>query len=63
MLENIKLIAGSRKIITIGSTHEGEEDLLLSQLRKVNNLFIILAPRHPSRMEEVIKVVKKYNIN
>ncbi len=50
-------IAKTRKIITAGSTHRGEEEALLwvfSRLRdKFPELLLILAPRHPERFDEV----------
>lgn len=41
------------QVITIGSTHEGEEELLLSQMPK--DAKILLVPRHPERFAEVKK--------
>ncbi len=50
-------IASGRKVITAGSTHRGEETILLDtfiRLRKKHpDLVLILAPRHPERFEEV----------
>jgi len=47
-----------------GSTHEGEERILLeifSALRKsFKNLKLVIAPRHISRSAEVLKLVKSY---
>ncbi len=52
----IKVPAG-RKVITAGSTHRGEEAVLLdvfSRLReKYPTLLLIIAPRHPERFDEV----------
>jgi 3-deoxy-D-manno-octulosonic-acid transferase len=61
-LETIKSLAGSKKIITIGSTHEGEEVAILNELKNNNDILIILAPRHPSRLDIIIEIVKKLNI-
>ena len=50
-------------IFVCGSTHEGEEEVLLkifSVLRKsFDNLRLVIAPRHISRSEEVLKLVEK----
>lgn len=52
----LSLPAG-QKVITAGSTHRGEEGVLLevfTQLRvKYPELLLILAPRHPERFDEV----------
>jgi 3-deoxy-D-manno-octulosonic-acid transferase len=51
------MIQAGRKVITAGSTHRGEEAVLLeifTQLRiKYPELLLILAPRHPERFDEV----------
>ncbi|MDA8100034.1 MAG: 3-deoxy-D-manno-octulosonic acid transferase [Nitrospiraceae bacterium] len=50
-------IAPGRRVITAGSTHRGEEAILLEifvRLRKkYPDLVLIIAPRHPERFEEV----------
>jgi len=56
-------IRGGEILLIAGSTHEGEEEILISlfkELRiKAPNLFLILAPRHLNRLEEVEKILKK----
>lgn len=51
-----------RLVICAGSTHEGEEDLLLEafQQLKVNfpELLLILIPRHPERFNRVAELIK-----
>ncbi len=51
------VIASGRKVITAGSTHRGEEAILLDtfmRLRKKHaDLVLIIAPRHPERFDEV----------
>ena len=53
-------LSGSKKIIVAGSTHRGEENLLLSGFQKSkkdrNDLLLIIAPRHPQRTGEVEKI-------
>jgi 3-deoxy-D-manno-octulosonic-acid transferase len=55
------VIAPGRKVITAGSTHRGEEAILLeiySRLRKkYPDLVLIIAPRHPERFDEVCGLI------
>jgi len=55
------IIPHGKKVITAGSTHRGEEAILLeifSQLRmKYPELLLILAPRHPERFDEVAGLI------
>lgn len=48
-------------VITISCTHALEEELLLNAL-KGGHWFIILAPRHPERFEEVAQLLHSKNI-
>ena len=54
-------IAAGRRVITAGSTHRGEEAILLeifSRLRKkYPDLVLIIAPRHPERFDEVCGLI------
>jgi 3-deoxy-D-manno-octulosonic-acid transferase len=54
-------IAGVRSVITAGSTHRGEEAILLevfTRLRKkYPELLLIIAPRHPERFNEVCGLI------
>lgn len=52
----LSLKVNRKKIIVIGSTHPGEEALVLGTLKdliKSKKVFVILAPRHPQRFDEV----------
>jgi 3-deoxy-D-manno-octulosonic-acid transferase len=55
-------LAPDEPLIVGGSTHRGEEDLLLeafARLRQVRpDACLLLAPRHPERLEEVERVVR-----
>jgi 3-deoxy-D-manno-octulosonic-acid transferase len=55
------VIAPGRKVITAGSTHRGEEAILLEiygRLRKkYPDLVLIIAPRHPERFDEVCGLI------
>jgi 3-deoxy-D-manno-octulosonic-acid transferase len=69
MAEWTKLIGLQEKetILIAGSTHSGEEEILLSlfkDLKKVDShLVFILAPRHLERLEEVERILKQESIS
>jgi 3-deoxy-D-manno-octulosonic-acid transferase len=52
----------SHPVIIAGSTHRGEEELIISIFEKLKNDFpdlnLIIAPRHPERFREVEELVK-----
>ncbi|MCI0381890.1 MAG: 3-deoxy-D-manno-octulosonic acid transferase [Chlamydiae bacterium] len=56
-------IQAKDRVIVIGSTHEPEEELLLSSLKplwkEIPECKILLVPRHPERFSHVAKVVEK----
>ncbi len=72
VIGNIKLaqnIKASKKylkldsqIITAGSTHRGEEELILNSFRDANlkDSKLVIAPRHPERFNEVEAIIKQY---
>ena len=47
------------RVITIGSTHEGEEKAILDRL-DMPDMKILVVPRHPERFATVKKVVARY---
>jgi len=51
------------EIFIAGSTHSGEEEIILNVFQKLiqehSRLVLILAPRHPERFQEVEKLVKR----
>ena len=55
-----KLLA--RPVIVAGSTHRGEEDLIIAAFAKLKTEFpklnLVIAPRHPERFKEVEELVK-----
>ncbi len=55
-----------RLIIVAGSTHEGEEEILLRvylQLKiRFTELLMVVAPRHPERFDSVFKLTSKMNL-
>jgi 3-deoxy-D-manno-octulosonic-acid transferase len=56
-----KTVLGQRPAWIAGSTHPGEEDLILSAFieirRQIPNALLILAPRHPERAADIRKLV------
>ncbi|WP_263833289.1 lipid IV(A) 3-deoxy-D-manno-octulosonic acid transferase [Sulfurospirillum oryzae] len=53
----------TRRVIVLASTHEGEEELILSHLALQTNDQLIVGPRHPERFEKVDKLLKTYALN
>lgn len=55
------------KIILAGSTHKGEEEIILEvfeELKKeIDGLRLIIAPRHPERNKEVFELIKKTGLD
>lgn len=55
------------KIILAGSTHSGEDEIILNvfaELKKeIANLKLIIAPRHPERNEKVFELIKNTGFN
>ncbi|MBP1728644.1 MAG: Three-deoxy-D-manno-octulosonic-acid transferase domain protein [Deltaproteobacteria bacterium] len=54
-------------VISAGSTHAGEEELILHAYRELltdrDNLFLVLAPRHPQRCAEIGALLEKSGIS
>ena len=52
-----------RLVVVAGSTHEGEEDLLLSIFQQLKTchkeLLLVIAPRHPERFDGVCRIVTR----
>ncbi len=60
-------IQDNDKIVVMGSTHSGEEDLLLEQMQCVWKLLpqikVLLVPRHPQRFADVENMLKQKQIS
>jgi len=48
------------KLIIAGSTHKGEEEIILEAFKNTKNSKLIIAPRHPERFEEVYKIIQNF---
>jgi 3-deoxy-D-manno-octulosonic-acid transferase len=59
-------LRGKETLLIAGSTHSGEEEILLSlfkDLKKIDPyLVLILAPRHLERLEEVEQILKRESV-
>jgi len=55
----------NRPILVAGSTHRGEEEIILDVYREIRNLYpdmlLILAPRHPERISEIERLLNNKN--
>ncbi len=49
-----------KELITLASTHEGEESLLLKNLDFKNSV-VAVVPRHPQRFEKVSKILENFS--
>jgi 3-deoxy-D-manno-octulosonic-acid transferase len=51
-------------VIVAGSTREGEEEIILNEILKINkkNISLILTPRHPERFSKVENLLKSRNV-
>lgn len=62
---DIDLKKGENKVLIAGSTHSGENEILIKtfdNLRKShNNLKLIIAPRHLERVKEIEQILSNYN--
>jgi len=56
-------LSNDTRIFIAGSTHSGEEEIVLNVYEKLvadaKGLVLILAPRHPERFQEVEKMIRK----
>ena len=53
-------------VLIAGSTHENEEEMIFSVYKKISrkkDVFLIVAPRHIERVEDVAKLAKRFDIS
>ena len=52
-----------KNLLVAASTHEGEEVEIINKFKslliELPNLFLVLAPRHPDRRSDLVKIIKK----
>ena len=62
-----KLIPQDRLVLVAGSTHRGEEEILLSAYQRLLHahpeLFFIIAPRNPERAAEIKQLADKHELH
>lgn len=62
---DIDLKKGENKVLIAGSTHSGENEILISAFDKLKqshkNLKFIIAPRHLERVKEIEQILSNYN--
>ncbi len=62
VLKNSMIIHPDSKILLAGSTHQGEETIILEAFKKlknhINDLILIIAPRDPERAKSVCEIYK-----
>ena len=58
------LSLSSKKTVLLAATRPGEESLLLSAINSEfsRNYLVIIAPRHPERREEIIRILQKQQL-
>ncbi len=61
--ENIINFCNSlKRILTVASTHDGEDDAIIKALKRLVGYKIIYVPRHPHRAGEISKMLDSYGI-
>ena len=55
-----KLVKPQKRVITLASTHEGEETLLLKNISLEDDEMLIVVPRHPERFVKVDELLSQY---
>ena len=53
---------GEKRVIVAGSTHKGEEELILEAFKSTKNSQLFIVPRHPERFDEVFKIISQFAI-
>lgn len=65
-MTDTRLNFGKGRIIIAGSTHKGEDEIILNSFTKVkkscNDIKLLLAPRHLTRLSSIIELVRKTNL-
>ena len=55
-----RYVKPNKKIISIASSHDEEEELILKNLQLKQNEILVVAPRHPERFKSVEKILTRY---
>lgn len=65
-LPEIEALIAGRKCVVLGSTFEGEDEMLLPEVERLvreHNLFFIIAPRKPERFDVVAALLAKSGLD
>ncbi|WLD57548.1 lipid IV(A) 3-deoxy-D-manno-octulosonic acid transferase [Salinispirillum sp. LH 10-3-1] len=66
-LDDLRQWVTKRRIVVAGSTHPGEEDIILDAVTQLSQVYpellLVLAPRHPDRFAEVSKKLELRGID
>lgn len=65
--ENIEIGQGNYRVIIAGSTHNGEDDIILNifkeKFEKYKDIKLLLAPRHLTRLAQITPLLDNYKLN
>jgi 3-deoxy-D-manno-octulosonic-acid transferase len=64
-LPEIEALIAGRKCVVLGSTFEGEDEMLLPEVERLvreRNLFFVIAPRKPERFDAVAALLSKTRV-
>jgi len=65
--EVVDLSQGDNRVIIAGSTHKGEDEIIINTFaglkKEFNDIKLILAPRHLNRMEHIIDLINKTGLS
>lgn len=64
-LPDIEALIGGRKCVVLGSTFDGEDEMLLPEVERLireRNLFFVIAPRKPERFDTVAALLSKSRV-
>ena len=66
LFQNLSKQVGDRKILLAASTHEGDEEFIAQCYKnlklKHRDLLLIIAPRHPNRASQIVKLLEKKHL-
>jgi 3-deoxy-D-manno-octulosonic-acid transferase len=62
----LRSLAGGRPVVVAGSTMEGEEQLVVEAVRRLQGVddrpLLVLAPRHPERFDSVAEMLRRRGV-
>jgi len=59
---DLSQLTDARKIITFASSRDGEEEMIVQYLSKLDKYLLLIVPRHDYRFVEIKNILTKYNI-